>query len=184
MRTPGTAPPVRHLATCCRIGTTDGPCVTPATSYLLEFLTRRMEKLVEQLGINRLSKSQVSVMAKDLDAQVETFRTLPLDAGPYTFLAADALRMKAREAGRVVNVACLVATGVNAHGHREILGVEVCSAEFEAGWLQFFRSLSAPDLCAVPLVTSDAHTGPVAALGASLPGAAWQRCGTHYAAKL
>ena len=62
--------------------------------------------------------------------------------------------------------------------------MEVCSAEFEAGWLQFFRSLSAPDLCAVPLVTSDAHTGLVAALGASLPGAAWQRCGTHYAAKL
>ena len=66
----------------------DGPCVTPATSYLLGVSTRRMEKLVEQLGINRLSKSQVSVMAKDLDAQVEAFRTRPLDAGPYTFLAA------------------------------------------------------------------------------------------------
>jgi putative transposase len=73
-----------------------------------------MEKLVEQLGINRLSKSPVSVMAKDLDAQVETFRTLPLDAGPYTYLAADALTLKVRDAGRVVNVACLVATGVNA----------------------------------------------------------------------
>ena len=68
-------------------------------------------------------------MAKDLDAQVEAFRTRPLDAGPYTFVAADALTMKVREAGRVVNVACLVATGVNADGHREILGLDVCSAE-------------------------------------------------------
>ena len=62
--------------------------------------------------------------------------------------------------------------------------MEVCSAEFEAGWLQFFRGLSAPDLCGVSLVSSDAHTGLVAALRATLPGAAWQRCGTHYAAKL
>lgn len=108
-----------------------------ATSYLLGVSTRRMEKLVEQLGITRLSKSQVSGMAKDLDAQVEAFRTRPLDAGPYTFLAADALTMKVREAGRVVNVACLVATGVNADGHREILGVGVCSAESHPGWLTF-----------------------------------------------
>jgi putative transposase len=155
-----------------------------ATSYLLGVSTRRMEKLVEQLGINRLSKSQVSVMAKDLDAQVEAFRTRPLDAGPYTFVAADALTMKVREAGRVVNVACLVATGVNADGHREILGVDVCSAESEAGWLQFFRGLSVRGLSGVSLVTSDAHTGLVAALGATLPGAAWQRCRTHYAANL
>jgi len=155
-----------------------------ATCYLLGVSTRRMEKLVEQLGINRLSKSQVSVMAKDLDAQVEAFRSRPLDAGPYTFVAADALTMKVREAGRVVNVACLVATGVNADGHREILGVEVCSAESEAGWLQFFRGLSARGLSGVSLVTSDAHTGLVAALGATLPGAAWQRCRTHYAANL
>jgi transposase-like protein len=75
-----------------------------ATSYLLGVSTRRMEKLVEQLGITRLSKSQVSEMAKDLDGQVEAFRTRPLDAGPYTFLAADALVLKVREGGRTVNV--------------------------------------------------------------------------------
>jgi transposase-like protein len=155
-----------------------------ATSYLLGVSTRRMEKLVEQLGITRLSKSQVSVMAKDLDAQVEAFRTRPLDAGPYTFVAADALTMKVREGGRVVNVACLVGTGVNADGHREILGVEVCSAESEAGWLQFFRGLTARGLSGVSLVTSDAHPGLVAAVGATLPGASWQRCRTHYAANL
>ena len=117
-----------------------------ATSYLLGVSTRRMEKLVEQLGITGLSKSQVSIMAKDLDAQVEAFRTRPLDAGPYTFLAADALTMKVREAGRVVNVACLVATGVNADGHREILGVEVCSVESQPAGSPF-SAASPPAAC-------------------------------------
>src|SRR5881397_3113020 len=139
-----------------------------ATCYLLGVSTRRMEKLVETLGITRLSKSQVSVMAKELDAHVEDFRTRPLDAGPYTFLAADALTMKVREGGRVVNTHVLVATGVNADGHREILGVDVCSAESEAGWLTLFRGLNARGLTGVALLTSDAHSGLVAAVGATL----------------
>ena len=95
-----------------------------ATCYLLGVSTRRMDKLVQSLGITSLSRSQVSEMSKDLDAQVAAFRTRPLDAGPYTFVAADALTMKVREAGRVVNAVVLVATGVNADGHREILGVQ------------------------------------------------------------
>jgi putative transposase len=155
-----------------------------ATSYLLEVSTRRMEKLVEQLGITRLSKSQVSVMAKELDEHVESFRTRPLDQGPYTFVAADALTMKVREGGRVVNTHVLVATGVNADGHREVLGVDIVSAEDGAGWLGFFRGLVARGLSGTALVTSDAHPGLVAAIGATLPGAAWQRCRTHYAANL
>jgi putative transposase len=155
-----------------------------ATSYLLGVSTRRMEKLVSTLGIDRLSKSQVSVMAKELDAQVEAFRTRPLDAGPYTFLAADALVLKVREGGRTVNVHALLATGVNADGHREILGLHVTSAEDGAGWLAFFRDLTARGLSGVKLVTSDAHRGLVEAIGATLPGAAWQRCRTHYAANL
>src|SRR3954451_2520005 len=155
-----------------------------ATSYLLGVSTRRMEKLVETLGITRLSKSQVSRMAADLDAQVEAFRTRPLDQGPYTFLAADALTMKVREGGRVVLVHALVATGVNADGHREVLGLQITSAEDGAGWLTFFRDLVARGLTGVRLVTSDAHAGLVAAIGATLPGATWQRCRTHYAANL
>jgi putative transposase len=155
-----------------------------ATSYLLGVSTRRMEKLVEQLGITRLSKSQVSVMAKELDEHVESFRTRPLDQGPYTFVAADALTMKVREGGRVVNTHVLVATGVNADGHREVLGVDIVSAEDGAGWLGFFRGLVARGLSGTALVTSDAHPGLVAAIGATLPGAAWQRCRTHYAANL
>jgi transposase-like protein len=155
-----------------------------ATCYLLGVSTRRMEKLVESLGITRLSKSQVSEMAKDLDEQVAQFRHRPLDAGPYTFLAADALVLKVREGGRVVGVHALVATGVNADGHREILGLQVTSAEDGAGWLGFFRDLTARGLTGVQLVTSDAHRGLVDAIGAALPGAGWQRCRTHYAANL
>jgi transposase-like protein len=155
-----------------------------ATCYLLGVSTRRMEKLVESLGITRLSKSQVSVMAAELDAVVEDFRTRPLDAGPYTFVAADALVLKVREGGRVVNVHALLAAGVNADGHREILGLQVTSAEDGAGWLAFFRDLTARGLAGVALVTSDAHRGLVEAIGATLPGASWQRCRTHYAANL
>jgi putative transposase len=155
-----------------------------ATCYLLGVSTRRMERLVETLGITRLSKSQVSVMARELDEHVESFRTRPLDAGPYTFVAADALVLKVREGGRVVPVHALLATGVNADGHREILGLDVTSGEDGAGWLVFFRGLVARGLSRVALVTSDAHAGLVAALGATLPGASWQRCRTHYAANL
>jgi transposase-like protein len=152
-----------------------------ATSYLLGVSTRRMEKLVESLGITRLSRSQVSEMARDLDGQVEAFRTRPLDAGPYTFVAADALVLKVREDGRTVNVHALLATGVNADGYREILGLHVSTSEDGAGWLAFFRDLTARGLTGVALVTSDAHRGLTEAIGATLPGAAWQRCRTHYA---
>jgi len=144
-----------------------------------------MDKLVASLGITSLSKSQVSEMAKELDGHVDEFRTRRLeDAGPFTFVAADALVLKVREGGRVVPVHALVATGVNADGHREILGIQVTTSEDGAGWLGFFRDLTARGLSGVKLVTSDAHRGLVNAVAATLPGAAWQRCRTHYAANL
>jgi putative transposase len=99
-------------------------------------------------------------------------------------VAADALVLKVREAGRVVNVHALIAVGVNAEGYREILGIEVTTAEDGAGWLTFLRSLTARGLSGVKLVTSDAHAGLLAAIGATLPGASWQRCRTHYATNL
>ncbi|NMI02333.1 IS256 family transposase [Pseudonocardia acidicola] len=151
-----------------------------ATAYLLGVSTRRVERLAEQLGVKSLSRSQVSEMAAHLDAQVTAFRERPLDQGPYTFVWVDALTVKVREDGRVVNVHALVATGVNADGHREILGLDVASAEDGAGWLAFLRGLVARGLSGVQLVTSDAHPGLVAAIGSALPGAAWQRCRTHY----
>ena len=158
-----------------------------ATCYLLGVSTRRMDKLVTALGITGLSKSQVSTMAADLDEQVASFRTRPLDAGPYTFVAADALVLKVREGGRVVKVAAMVATGINAEGYREILGLQVATSESGPAWVAFFRDLVARGLTAagpVALVTSDAHAGLVEAIGATLPGTSWQRCRTHYAANL
>ena len=118
-------------------------------------------------------------MAAELDERWRSSGTRPLDAGPYTFVAADALVLKVREGGRVVNVHALLAIGVNADGHREILGLQVTSAEDGAGWLAFFRDLTARGLSGVALVTSDAHRGLTEAIGATLPGAAWQRCRTH-----
>ena len=156
-----------------------------ATCYLLGVSTRRMDKLVRSLGITGLSKSQVSEMARDLDGQVEAFSTRPLDGGLYTFVAADALVMKVREHGRVVTIAVLVATGINADGYREILGVHTATSETAAGWLTSFRDLVARGLTTagpVGLVTSEAHTALVDAIGATLPGTSWQRCRTHYAA--
>jgi transposase-like protein len=155
-----------------------------ATSNLLGVSTRRMEKLVNQLGIESLSKSQVSEMAKSLDEQIAAFRSRPLDAGPYTFVAADALTMKVRQGGRTVNVHVLAATGVNAEGYREVLSIQVVSAEDGAGWLAFFHDLTARGLTGVSMITSDAHAGLTAAICATLPGASWQRCRTHFAANL
>jgi len=151
-----------------------------ATSYLLGVSTRRVEKLAGTLGIQSLSKSQVSELAKSLDGAVEQFRSRPLDAGPYRFVQAGAMTVRVREGGRTVLVHALVATGVNADGKREILGLEVTSSEDGAGWLAFFRGLVTRGLSGVVLVTSDAHAGLVAAIAATLPGASWQRCRNCY----
>jgi putative transposase len=156
-----------------------------ADCYLAGVSTRRMDKLVKTLGIDSLSKSQVSRMAADLDEHVEQFRHRPLDvAGPFTFVAADALTMKVREGGRVINAVVLLATGVNGDGHREVLGMRVATSETGAAWNEFFADLVARGLTGVRLVTSDAHAGLVEAVTANLPGASWQRCRTHYAANL
>ena len=110
------------------------------------------------------------------------FRDRPLDTGPYAYCWIDALAMRVRDDGRIVNVSALIATGVNLDGHREILGLEVATGESGASWLAFCRSLLARGLAGVQLVVSDAHEGLKAAIGATLEGASWQRCRTHYAA--
>jgi len=140
-----------------------------ATCYLLGVSTRRLERLMESLGITRLSRSQVSEMAHDLDEQVAAFRHRPLDQGPYTSLAADALVLKVREGGRVVNVHALVATEVNADGHGEISAVRSPAPRTApTGW-PTSAHLTARGLTGVALVTSDAHRGLVDAIGAALP---------------
>ena len=150
-----------------------------ADAYLAGVSTRRVEKLVQQLGVDRLSKSQVSRLAKSLDQIVEDFRTRPLDGAPYAYVTLDALEVKCREGGRTVNVCVVHAVGVNRDGFRESLGLDVVTREDGAGWLAFLRGLVARGLAGVRLVTSDAHPGLVDAIAATLPGASWQRCRTH-----
>jgi putative transposase len=142
--------------------------------------TRRVDGLVKTLGIERISRSRVSEMAAELDEVVEAFRNRPLDGGPYTYVWIDALALKVREAGRIQSCAALVATGVNAAGCREILGLDVVTSEDGAGWTAFCRGLVARGLSGVRLVISDAHPGLVDAIASTLPGASWQRCRTHF----
>jgi putative transposase len=106
-----------------------------ATSYLLGVSTRRVEELAETLGITSLSKSQVSELAKSLDAAVEQFRSRPLDGGPYRFVQADALTIKVREGGRTVLVHGLIATGVNADASgRSSASMSPAPGTGRAGW--------------------------------------------------
>jgi putative transposase len=149
-------------------------------SYVRGVSTRRVEGLVRTLGIERISKSRVSEMAKELDSAVEAFRTRPLDGAPYTYVWLDAITQKVREAGRIANVAVVVATGVNAAGNREILGLDLHTSEDGAGWTAFLRGLVARGLSGVRLVISDAHPSLVDAIASTLPGASWQRCRTHF----
>jgi putative transposase len=155
-----------------------------AQCYVEGVSTRRVDDVVKAMGIEGISKSQVSELAKSLDAIVEAFRTRPLDAGPYTYVWLDALTQKVREGGRIVNVACVIATGVNVEGHREVLGVDVFTTEDGAGWTAFLRSLVARGLSGVQLVISDAHEGLKNAIAGVLPGASWQRCRTHFVRNL
>jgi putative transposase len=151
-----------------------------ADAYLAGVSTRRVEKLVQQLGVERMSKSQVSRLAKSLDQIVEDFRTRPLDGAPYAYVTLDALVVKCREGGRTVNACVVHAVGVNRDGFRESLGLDVVTAEDGAAWLAYVRGLVARGLAGVKLVSSDAHPGLVDAIAATLPGAAWQRCRTHF----
>jgi len=146
--------------------------------------TRRVDGLVKTLGIEGISKSQVSELARSLDEAVAAFRSRPLDAGPYTYVWLDALVLKCREGGRIANVSAVVATSVNADGYREILGLDVLTSEDGAGWTAFLRDLVARGLTGVRLAVSDDHRGLVEAIAAVLPGSSWQRCRTHFVRNL
>ena len=153
-------------------------------AYIEDVSTRRVEDLVQALGCDGISKSEVSRICQALDVQVQAFRERPLDQGPYVYVWLDALTQKVREGGRVVNVAVVVATAVNGHGQRELLGLDCGASEDGAFWLSFLRSLAARGLRGVQLVISDAHQGLKDAIAAVFAGAAWQRCRTHFARNL
>jgi transposase-like protein len=148
--------------------------------YVRGVSTRRVDGLVKALGMEGISKSQVSALAKTLDTEVAAFRSRPLDTGPYPYLWLDALSVKAREEGRVISVATVVATAVSADGHREILGLDTFTAEDGAAWMRFLKDLVARGLSGVKLVISDDHKGLTGAIAAVLPGCSWQRCRTHF----
>lgn len=149
-------------------------------AYVEGVSTRRVEDLVQALGCDGISKSQVSRICETLDEQVQAFRERPLDQGPYPYVWLDALTMKVREGGRVVNIAVVIATAVNAQGKREVLGLDTGASEDGAFWLSFLRALVARGLSGVQLVISDAHQGLKDAIAAVFAGAAWQRCRTHF----
>ena len=123
-------------------------------------------------------------MAKRLEGMVDEFRNRPLDAGAYPYVWIDALTQRGREGGRIVNVGTAIATGVNADGYRELLGMDVFTAEDGAAWTQFLRGLVARGRSGVRLVISDDHLGLKQAIAAVLPGAGWQRGRVHFVRNL
>ena len=153
-------------------------------AYVEGVSTRRVDDLIKALGCDGISSSQVSRICEQLDEVVDSFLGRPLDGGPYPYVWLDGLTQKVREGGRIVNVCVVVATGVNADGQREILGMDVGTSEDGAFWLAFLRSLTARGLSGVELVTSDAHQGLKNAIAAVFAGASWQRCRTHFMANL
>jgi putative transposase len=142
--------------------------------------TRRVDDLVRALGLDGISKSEVSRICAALDAEVEAFRGRPLADVAYPYLWLDATYLKVREGGRVVSMAALVATGVAMSGERRVVGLELSSGNDEgSGWPRFLRDLVERGLHGVRLVISDDHAGLVKALHEQLLGAAWQRCRVH-----
>jgi len=148
-------------------------------AYVHGVSTRKVEKLVQGLGIENLSKSEVSRVCEGLLEQVETFRNRPLTKA-YPYLWLDATHLKVREQGLVVNCAVLVAYGLNDDGFREVLDLSVDVKESEDSWLEFLRGLLQRGLSGVRLVISDAHPGLKKAIAQTFTGSAWQRCTVHF----
>jgi putative transposase len=150
-------------------------------AYLHGTSTRKVDDLVKALGADSgISKSEVSRICADLDTEVAAFRDRSLSGQAFRYVFLDATYCKARVDHRVVSQAVVVATGVAADGHREVLGFEVGDSEDGAFWTAFLRSLKTRGLSGVQLVISDAHAGLKAAIASVLIGASWQRCRVHF----
>ena len=143
-------------------------------AYVNGVSTRKVERLVTQLGLAGISRSAVSRLCVGLDEQVRLFRERPLE-GRYPYLWRDAKVERVREPGGVRAKALVIAYGVHETGRREVLGIDVGEAETEAFWREFLRALRARGLAGVQLCISDAHEGLKGAIAATLPGASWQR---------
>jgi putative transposase len=150
-----------------------------AEAYVQGVSTRKVEALVQTLGIASLSKSEVSRLCTVLDEQTTIFRTRRLD-GEYPYLWLDARYEHVREGGRVVSMAVIIAYGVRADGVREVLGLDVGLSEDVALWRAFLQDLVARGVRGVQLVISDAHAGLKQAIREVFVGASWQRCRVHF----
>ncbi|MCW2240958.1 transposase-like protein [Azospirillum canadense] len=139
--------------------------------------TRKVDDLVQALGMTGISKSQVSALCQDIDTRVQSFLERPLE-GEWPYLWLDATYLKVRQDGRIVSIAAIIATGVNQDGRREILGLGLGQSEAATFWIAFLRSLVRRGLKGVKLVISDAHEGLKAAISQVLS-ATWQRCRVH-----
>lgn len=149
-------------------------------AYVKGVSTRKVEDLAHALGIDGISKSEVSRICARLDARVEAFRGRPL-LGRYPYLFLDATYEKVRDdSGRVVSMALVVAYGVAETGEREVLGLDVCRSEDYAFWRSFLAGLVSRGLSGVALVVSDAHKGLRRAIEEVFLGASWQRCRVHF----
>ncbi|NDD31427.1 MAG: IS256 family transposase [Proteobacteria bacterium] len=148
-------------------------------AYVKGVSTRKVDDLVQAMGLEGVDKSMVSRLCQELDDQVEQFRNRPLE-GQWVYIWLDATYLKVREDGRVRNMAMVVAVGVNNEGKREVLGLDLGPAEDEAFWTVFLRSLVARGLTGVQLITSDCHLGLKKAIAAVVNGASWQRCRVHF----
>ena len=140
--------------------------------------TRRVDELVQAMGLSGISKSTVSKMCKDIDERVGEFLNRPL-TGEWPYLWLDATYLKVRQGGRIVSVAAIIAVAVNTDGRREIIGLGTGPSEAETFWTDFLRGLKARGLDGVKLVVSDAHTGLKAAIRRVFE-ATWQRCRVHW----
>ena len=140
--------------------------------------TRKVDELVQALGMTGISKSQVSALCQDIDERVESFLERPLE-GEWPYLWLDATYLKVRKGGRVVSVAAIIASGVNRDGRREILGLGLGDSEAQVFWVDFLRRLRQRGLSGVQLVISDAHEGLKAAI-VQVFTASWQRCRVHF----
>lgn len=150
-------------------------------AYVQGVSTRKVDDLVKALGVaSGISKSEVSRICAGLDKELEEFRNRPLDHVAFPYVFADATYVKGRVRGRVVSRAVVVATGVTAHGDREVLGIEVGDTEDKAFWVAFLKGLRARGLAGVQLVISDHHLGLKEAIAEVFVGASWQRCRVHF----
>lgn len=142
--------------------------------------TRKMDKLAKSLGIEGISRSQVSEITKGLNEQVEVFRKRDLSMQRYPILWIDALYEKVRVDGHVVSDAILVVCGVDGNGRRDVLAIEPMPEESRDTYTYVFNELKERGLATPKLIVSDAHKGLVAAIQSSFPGASWQRCKVHF----